>query len=572
MGMLDRFSRYVTHALRVSTLFMAGFTALYYLYVGLRVAFLGYAEVYALAGELLLGVSIIALLVVLYLLTETIVKFIAGIANLAYWWFVPSNWIIDPLDPTSVTNEGKSSIVANFPILQVVMYTVWFILAAIAVIGIVNFVVELSSPAELERVRQHRLARPAIVAVCLLGGACVPGVLMLTGAYAPMVTIEPKGYQIRFNFWVHEPNITLYNETWLDELDVHAANLDIGTADPAVLLQWEARCPNITYRNIINGWGATDITDNAKAVIATMIAYEGNGTLDGWRGVCFDFEGDNFEFNASHDTIEGAAQAWIEFFDWVDAEEVANRSGEDISLECISAHAQAVDVPFDGDLDLQTEAMHLAYYPLNRWTTYAPMIYRCEYREDQEKPYGSVVPGDPFNSAYEFYCDLHQVARAVGPGQRGAYVGMTNCSCYGRDLDQWEYFSWGQKGGLWNLARDVLICKHFELPEVTFFLLYTAIENGYSMGGVFESYSPNFLTWMNETVNGPGAPTSFQIQYVAGERNGIGASQYDWMYDANRPEGISTLAAVLAAAIVVEVLVQRRAGKPGPIASNRGSP
>ncbi len=561
MDIQSRSSRGVTLALRVSTLFMVGFTALYYIYVGVRVAVLGYAEPNALAGEIFLGISIIALLLTFYLLSDTVVKFIAGLANLGYWWFIPSNWIIDPLDPGSVVNRGKSGIVAFFPVLQYVMYTIWFILAAIAVLGLANFIVELSSPAARERVRRYRLATPKIVAICLLAGACVPGLWMMTGVYTPRITIEPKDYPIRFNFWAHEPNIAMYNATWLDELDAHAVNLDIGTADPAVLLQWETRCPSITYRNIVSGWGAINITDNARDVITTMLAYENSGTLDGWRGVCFDIEGDNFEFNASHETIEGAAHAWIDFFDWVDAVELSNRSGEDISLECISAHAQAVDVPFDGDLDLQTETMHPAYYPLERWTTYAPMIYRCEYREDQEKPYGSVVAGDPFSSAYEFYCDLHHIAKAVGPSQRGAYIGMTNCSCYGRDLEQWEYFSWGDEGGLWNLARDVLICKHFELPEVTFFLLYTAIESGYSMGGVFESYGANFLTWMNTTVNGPGAPPSFDIQYVAGERNGISASQYDWMYDANRAEGIASLAVVLSAAIVVEVLVQRKQRK-----------
>ena len=128
------------------------------------------------------------------------------------------------------------------------------------------------------------------------------------------------------------------------------------------------------------------------------------------------------------------------------------------------------------------------------------------------KPFGSpsdpVDPFDPWPWSYEIYSTLATMKLNLRPEQVGIYLGITNCSCYGRDLPQPEPVSWYVPGvepegivtGFGNLIRDTLICKHFGVEEVTFFLPWTVIEHEYSMGGTFEAYGLDFLDVVNETM------------------------------------------------------------------------
>jgi chromate transport protein ChrA len=555
------FNQIIELLIRLSSYFLIGFVFVSYVVIGIRVSILGYADQNSLVADIFLGISIVAIMILLSLLISTRAKFLGAIINLVYWWFIPCNWVVDPLDPQSVSNHGKSGIIAFFPVLQGIMYTIWGILMVIAVLALVNFLINIiktiqnkSSPNKARSETQKRNIKKPIIAGFVLLLISAPGFYMLSPYHQPLISITPANYQVKFNFWVHRPDVSNYSNTVLNELNSHSVNLDIGTHDPDMLKQWEIKCPNITYRLITSGSDTNNIIQNAKDYINTMLDYENNGTLNGWRGLCFDIEGDVFEFNSSDQTFESAAEKWELFFDWVDAKEIEKRNGTDISLECISAATQVIDQVFDSDNDLQIESMHPAYSPIDRWTTYAPMIYRCEYRQELDKPYGSVDPNDPFNSAFEFYSDLFQLSMSIKPSQRGVYMGITNCSCYGRDLDQHEYFDWGEKGGLWNLARDVLIAKSFEVPEVTFFLLKTAMENGYSMGGVFESYGEGFLTWMNKTVNSQNATETFHIQYNSGEHKGIDPSIGDWILGFNWIGGILQLVGLLFLAILMNII------------------
>jgi hypothetical protein len=47
---------------------------------------------------------------------------------------------------------------------------------------------------------------------------------------------------------------------------------------------------------------------------------------------------------------------------------------------------------------------------------------------------------------------------------------------------------------------------------ITIFLLFTAIEGGYSMGGAFDSYGVQFLDQLNNSVNGVNSTRPFTIQ------------------------------------------------------------
>ena len=95
----------------------------------------------------------------------------------------------------------------------------------------------------------------------------------------------------------------------------------------------------------------------------------------------------------------------------------------------------------------------------------------------------------------------------------GVYLGISNCTCYGRDVKQYQN---GEKAGKGydNLVRDSLISKHFGVKRITFFIL-ESVEGagGYMNGGMFESYGDDFLDDFNESVNGKDSTESFQIWY-----------------------------------------------------------
>ena len=145
---------------------------------------------------------------------------------------------------------------------------------------------------------------------------------------------------------------------------------------------------------------------------------------------------------------------------------------------------------FDADLDLQLIEGQIAYTP-KRFTLYAPMIYRCW--PSGAIPYGS--PKETFDDAYRwgtsymFYTRLTTVSAYIPQPHLGVYLGITNTSCYGRDMPQEEPISWGGPTGVDNLIRDILVAKSFGIREVTFFLQFTHTEpNGEVFGGLVESY------------------------------------------------------------------------------------
>ncbi len=114
------------------------------------------------------------------------------------------------------------------------------------------------------------------------------------------------------------------------------------------------------------------------------MAYEKNGTINHWRGFCFDIEGDPFNYQYNFTSFAGVVEEWNETFNYID--QMSQIRGKTIEMECVSEAQIAMDVPFDGQTDLQQDYGCPAYTP-ERFTTYAPMVYQCWYQGTQ--PYGS---------------------------------------------------------------------------------------------------------------------------------------------------------------------------------------
>nr|MDO8087456.1 hypothetical protein [Candidatus Sigynarchaeum springense] len=350
-----------------------------------------------------------------------------------------------------------------------------------------------------------------------------------------------------------------YNATILAELDEHKVNLDLtfnsfGPSSVADLIDWETACPNITYRIVLTpSGGLTTLPALIKTTVESIMPWEANGTLDQWKGLCFDIEGIPFAYNWNFTSFDEAVEMWDGIFDYIDAKS-AERN-KTIDMECVSVPNPAGDMKFDGDPDLQKEYTEPCYSP-DRWDVYAPMVYRCWY--EGTKPYGSPMRADdPWDTSYQVYNLLYSLAGSHRPDQIGIYLGITNTSCYGRDLPQPEAISWGEHTGLYNLIRDVLICKHFGVKEVTFFLLFDAPENEYVMGGVFSSYGMDFLDVMNATVN-TNPPDRFYIYYRQSDEKIGSVLRSDWLYDFSTPAGMAEMAALWIVAMLAGIYLPKR--------------
>ncbi|HME51117.1 MAG TPA: hypothetical protein VKM55_02760 [Candidatus Lokiarchaeia archaeon] len=398
----------------------------------------------------------------------------------------------------------------------------------------------------------------AIILVMTL--VILPGFLSYFNAYKIPIQITPRNdYSVKFNFWASS-NLDAYPIVTRVELSNYKANLDltfgqITTQSAKTLVEFETAMPGITYRVTINPSTIAKLLDYVKNATLILLAYMDNGTLHHWRGFCFDIEGPGYSDLGCNGSIDEEIAIWTSVFDWVGNKTIM---GKPIEMECVSSSTDPVDMAFDGDIDMQQYNRQVDAVP-DRFTTYAPMIYRCGY--EGTKPYGSPMnPLRPWHTSYSVYTNLATLGSRVPVDRMGVYLGILNCSCYGRDLPQPEPISWGNATGLGNLIRDVLICKSFGIKEVTFFLQFTAIENGYSMGGAFATYGDDFLAIMNDSVN-THPPSSFMIYYNKDDGNLDQTFAQDWILDFARLPGILevlSMACVAVLAMVVLAWMQQR--------------
>ncbi|MFX0101265.1 MAG: hypothetical protein ACFFCS_16955 [Candidatus Hodarchaeota archaeon] len=401
---------------------------------------------------------------------------------------------------------------------------------------------------------QKRVVMRGLVVCLALSLVILPGFLPYANFFKVSIQIVPRtDYNIKFNFWAGQ-YVMYYPNDVRTELSKYQVNLDltISHVTPEYvnnLTDFETYMPGVTYRVVINPPSIAQLSEYVKNATNILLPYATNGTLPGWRGFCFDIESDGFSDLGCNGSIDNEIAIWTEIFDWIETKTI---NGTPIEMESVSHAMDLVDNAFDGDIDLQTFARQVSTVP-DRFTTYAPMVYRCVFTG--EKPYGS--PMDLrriWGTSYSVYTYLKTISSQVPVDRLGLYLGITNASCYGRDLPQPEQISWGNATGLGNLQRDVLICKSFGLKEVTFFLLHTYHPEGeYSHGGVFDTYGINFLEIMNDTVN-TNPPERFDIYYSKHDANLNRALMLDWILDFSRLPGLLQVAAMACTAVLIIII------------------
>ncbi len=380
--------------------------------------------------------------------------------------------------------------------------------------------------------RQVHLSGGSILCAGVLliaGGSCV---VILSGETAlGTVLIQPQNYQAKLAFWGSH-YMSRYNSTQLDALNRHNAIIcpytigDLST--PATqtafineMTAWNTSYPFVSFLPAVVGipggyvWdgSARGTTELAKQIV--QLVHDNN--LTNVKGLSFDWE------QPDEKTLGGMSSApnrtrheesiaiWNAFFDWMEI------NAPEMITQNINYVPQSVD-NYDGDFDIHY-VDKFNTFEVPRWSEYAPMIYRCG--TSGTRPFGDVphwTPGTRVDVTYNFYAQVKShvegVIRAHGNANRaGVYIGITNCTCYGRDVEITE-FGEDLGHGYDVLVRDALICKSFGMPRITVFILTTemsAAENGYSMGGVFESYGDTFLDDFNASVNGPDSTKAFSI-------------------------------------------------------------
>ncbi len=566
--------------------FLLLFNVIYFILIPVRGLVIGIFDPWAAFFDIFLGIGLTAIIWLFYRVSHTRLGALLVFIDFAYWWLYPCNWVIREWPDFQFGYQGTFFI----------MWGCWFYFAFITLLALVrsllltidlrvsghSFIwgpwVARKEPIFRKRFTPEQkriLTKGAAVVLCACG---IVGASLLAYYFPPAIPIRitPQNYPITYNFWA-TPDINgtyplewqttygfgdkFYNDSILAEFNEHRVNLDLTfnaiTNDSVQMLKWwEERCPNITYRvTIYPSNGLAELFGLVKNATEILRTCERNGTLNQWRGFCFDIEGDPYRFRSNYTTFAEGTAVWDQVFDYID--EQSNERGTPIDMECVSDPWVAIDVPFDGDTDIQAQRGLNEYYP-ERFTSYAPMIYRCWYKGT--KPFGSPQdPEDPWDTSYAVYSTLYTLNHSVPAGKAGFYIGITNTSCYDRDLPQPEPYSWptGPNSGLANLLRDTLIAKHFGIREITFFLAWTAIENGYFMGGVFESYGIDFLDVVNETVN-VHPPASFDIYFNHGDAQTSEDYQKDWVYDFSRPLGWIEVAGLWAFAGVIGYYSQKK--------------
>ncbi|MFX0101888.1 MAG: hypothetical protein ACFFCS_20150 [Candidatus Hodarchaeota archaeon] len=572
-----------TKIYKISYAFLIMFNIIYFIITSLVALAKSLIPPWEALFEVLFGLGFVGLFIFFYAIAHTRFGALFNVLGFAYWWVLPCNWVINEWDKLQY----------DFAPTYFIMWGIWFFLGGVALHGIITFLLETinlginrrswllgpwfpgvwSKGSKTIGRKQKIAVKKTLIALGLVLGGVTVSVATYLDLFTFEIEITPKDYDITYNFWA-TPNINgtysaevqatygfgpyYYTNESLDQFNKHKVNLDltfnrIYNSSVNMLIQWETRCPDITYRITIYPLGElATVPDLVRNATEILMACESNGTLDQWKGFAFDIEGIPFRYNTSFDSYQEATEMWDDLFDYID-EKSAER-GKTIEMECISDMFTAVDFPFDGDADIQIERGFNAYIP-ERFTTYAPMIYRCWYGED--KPFGSEMdPEDPWDTSYSVYAELYSLKASIPDEKLGFYIGITNTSCYGRDLPQPEPYTWpeGTNTGFTNLMRDVLIAKHFGMDEITFFLAWSWPENEYAMGGVFESYGDDFLDQVNQTVN-EDPPERFTIFYKQSDAFGGDQFRTDWLYDMSKPIGILEIGGLWAAAIFIVLVL-----------------
>lgn len=437
-----------------------------------------------------------------------------------------------------------------------------------------------------ERIRENfpGARRWLLVALVVGGGVVIPTLALYPpSTYAREIPVQPGTHHADIALWgpwqaarytpdeqaaLAAHDVTIYHHTGgiNYSLDLAEPNWTLSAHYLGNMSYWRDARPGVTFYPAIPGFfkgftwaGAAEFTTE---LARRWIRAVQNHSLTNMGGICLDMEEPWGHYRAQHLAHDidphasatrhaRAVAAWQAFFDWRDAH------APEMRVVLVNYVESAIDT-FDGDADVQVAYKYPAF-DVGRWDAYAPMVYRCPYLGP--RPFGQ-YPDTPWYllppSHAWTYAQLDYLARAVtqtrgepttAAPQLGVFLGVTNCSCYGRDVRQ-DHTTGANATGFDSLVRDALIAKHFGVTEVTVFLATTFVENGYAMGGVFETYGPDFLDRFNASINGPGAGQSFTIRHEGRfhwNYYGNLAFFHDAFYEFGTPGGVVALGILWAA-------------------------
>jgi hypothetical protein len=391
------------------------------------------------------------------------------------------------------------------------------------------------------------------------------------------ILIEPQDYDAKIAFWAsQDPNT--YSDIQKQSLNAHSAMLihcDIprNLSDPTQrtdyinsITYWNNTYPDVrimpaifsTYGGYVWDGESSETIQRAKDYINLSI----EENLTNMVGLSFDWEQPynatkmeelGIDISANVTRHQESIDNWNEFFDWVDI------NAPDMIMQNINYLEASIDF-FDGDNDLQV-AEKYNVFDVEGWDEYAPMIYRGSCRGTT--PYGDYPNWEPRDAPPDHYwmytqLKLHSeaVKRAHGNTDKfGVYLGITNCTCYGRDVIQYQN---GEEAGYGYdaLVRDALIAKHFGAPMITIFLLFSYPmsfdPDVYIMGGVFDTWGDTFLDDFNESINGINSTQSFNIWYSPDINDNYMTIDHityfirDNIFDLSGPLGILVITCIVA--------------------------
>ncbi|MBN2152277.1 MAG: hypothetical protein JW839_12575 [Candidatus Lokiarchaeota archaeon] len=505
-------------------------------------------------------------------------------------WFVWNN-VMEDLD------------FGDFPALTILLFSLLGIVVAGGMLSIVGFICMCVLPENLYRERGaygHKLgAKAREHKVALVLGASVIGAGLVAGlvsqvpqAYDRVVTITPQGYQAEVAFWAGF-DIGLYNASVRQELNEHNATLvvyhppNIKTIDGrndfiSNMLAWNASCPNVKLVMSIQGYvRVNDTGDDAQDFFDNTFPYDGSAEgVVSWAKDFMDlavannltnFAGVNTDQEAPDDALwdeygiditpnatrhAEAVAIYDEFFEWRRANHpgmlVTSTMGMKAMLDC-----------FDGDDDMQV-LDRVNIFDVHGWDEIAPMIYRCG--SEGTPPYGDLPrpkPGDEGSPSSYVYYQLKYLQSALihndGNASRlGIYLGITNLSCYGADVEQYDRDGNFVGYGYDQLVKDALIAKHFGSKIITIFILNTAMTgpgpDAFSMGGVFDSYGIDFLDNFMADINGPGSTEPFPV-YLEPDLDLAGEFTIDLLYNLDGGAGLAAVLLVEATIIACSIIL-----------------
>nr|MDO8109888.1 hypothetical protein [Candidatus Sigynarchaeota archaeon] len=564
----ERLASITTALSRACTAFMLVFLPLYFFYVPLRSLAIDVVTAWDGTADVLVGIMVVCFLVFGWLVAKYRINMVTAAVLLYIWYELDTGWIMRNWDRLlshyvgtlafAITAMMVLAINAAFSLGRTIGDTM--LLADKGRSGLFGpwFSPFFSRKREAALdARQKRAVKRGIAIGALLVAISAPGLVVAFNWVPVPVTITPRtDYTMRFNFWA-TTSLNDYRQPVRDALNKHHANLDLGWNINALInLENETVMPNVTYRIVVSPPTFDQLSETIEERTELMLAYEVNHTLeDQWRGFAFDIEGTNFGVNAFENIDEVVAE-WNETFDYI-YNNATPRRGKPIEMENIGSHVFGVDVPFDGDMDNQVIEGYASNVP-DRFTSYAPMIYRC-LSSDRTATTAPFSLFNPWPTSYVVYDSLYALNNTVRNATRlGVYLGVTNDSCYSRDLPQPDPITWGTSGGFQNLIRDTLIAKHFGIPEVTFFLQFSVQSQGCNCPefGAFDSYGDDFLDVMNDSVN-TSPPAQFTILYNNDDASLSRLMYRDVLGDVSHISGAIYVIAAAAGSVIAAFLATR---------------